>query len=575
MELTGAQIIVECLKKENVDVIFGYPGGVVIPLFDVLFDEKDINVILPRHEQAGVHAADGYARANGKVGVVVVTSGPGATNVVTGIATANMDSVPLVVITGQVASNMIGNDAFQEVDITGITRPITKHNFLVKDIKDLADTIKKAFHIANTGRKGPVLIDIPVDISKGKIDFTYPDKVELRGYNPNYEGHPGQIKKAIKLLNEAERPVIMAGGGVIIADAAKELNEFINKCKVPTTTTLLGLGSLDPSNPLWLGMPGMHGTYQANYALTDSDLILSVGARFDDRVTGKLSTFAPKAKVIHVDIDPTSISKSVGVDVPIVGDCKNILKDLTKAAKECKIDDWRATVKKWADDNPPVYDKSSKVIKPQAVIEKISELTKGDCIIATEVGQNQMWAAQYFKYKYPRTLLTSGGLGTMGYGFPAAIGAQIAYPDKIVIDIAGDGSIQMNIQELATIAAYDLPVKIVILNNGYLGMVRQWQQLFFDRRYSSTCLTKGDSCPENCKSPKEECLQYIPDFVALAKSYGINGVRVTDPADIEKVLKEELFNKKASVMEFIIDREENVFPMVPAGAAINEIMGMA
>jgi acetolactate synthase-1/2/3 large subunit len=577
MELTGAQILVESLKKEGVDVIFGYPGGVVIPIFDVLFDDKDIEVILPRHEQGAAHAADGYARATGKVGVCLATSGPGATNTVTGIATANMDSVPMVVITGQVASSMIGNDAFQEVDMVGITRPITKHNFLVKDIKELASTIKKAFHIANTGRKGPVLIDLPVDVSKGKCEFKYPDEIELRGYSPNYAGHPGQIKKAMKMLMDAKRPVVMAGGGIISSDAADDFRKFINKSRVPVTTTLLGLGSVDPENELWLGMPGMHGTFQANYALTECDLILSIGARFDDRVTGKLDAFAPDAKVIHVDIDPTSISKSVGVDIPIVGDAKSIIPELTKNVKECQIDEWRNLCKKWADEHPASYvQEQDGDIKPQYVIEKISELTKGDCIISTEVGQNQMWAAQYFKFKHPRTFLTSGGLGTMGYGFPAALGAQVACPDKLVIDIAGDGSIQMNIQELATIAVYNLPVKIIILNNGYLGMVRQWQELFFDRRYSSTCLLRDETCPPECKGVRDKtCHKYIPDFVSLAKAYGVNGVRVDSVGAVEDVLKQELFNGKPSVIEFVISREENVFPMVPAGKAINEIMGMA
>lgn len=576
MELTGAQIVVECLKKEGVDVIFGYPGGVVIPFFDALFDEKKLKVILPRHEQGAAHMADGYARATGKVGVCVATSGPGATNTVTGIATANMDSVPMVIITGQVSSSMIGNDAFQEVDITGITRSITKHNYLVKDVKTLAKTIKEAFHIANTGRKGPVLVDIPVDIFNSKCEFVYPEKVEIRGYNPNLEGHSGQIKKAMKMLMSAERPVILAGGGVILADASQELADFVDKCHVPVATTLLGLGCFNSSNPLWLGMPGMHGTYYANYAITESDLILSVGARFDDRVTGKIDAFAPKAKVIHVDIDPTSISKSVIADVPIVGDSKIILPELTKLVEKCNIDNWLKRIEEWKRLHPLEYKKSDSVIKPQEVIQTISRLTKGDCIITTEVGQNQMWTAQFFSFIEPRTFLTSGGLGTMGYGFPAAIGAQFGYPDKIVVDIAGDGSIQMNIQELATVAVYDLPVKIVILNNGYLGMVRQWQELFYDRRYSSTCLQKEINCPASCKGTnKLECVKYVPDFVSLAKSYGINGVRVTDPKDIESVLKQELFSGKASVMEFVIDREEKVFPMVPAGKAINEIMGMA
>jgi acetolactate synthase-1/2/3 large subunit len=486
-----------------------------------------------------------------------------------------MDSVPIVIITGQVASGMIGNDAFQEVDITGITRPITKHNFLVKNIDELAKTIKEAFHIASTGRQGPVLIDIPVDVQKSSIDFIYPEKVDIRGYNPTTGGHPNQIKKAMDMLFESERPVIMCGGGVISSNATEEFRDFANKVKVPVTTTLLGLGSIQPENELWLGMPGMHGTYQANYALTECDLIISVGARFDDRVTGKTDEFATKAKVIHIDIDPTSISKSVAVDIPIVGDAKVILAEMAKLAKQCDIEPWRQRVKDWEIKHPAIYEKSDKSIKPQYVIEKISELTKGDAIITTEVGQHQMWTAQYYKFRNPRSFLTSGGLGTMGYGFPAALGAQAAFRDRLVIDIAGDGSIQMNIQELATIAQYNLPVKIVILNNGYLGMVRQWQELFYDKRYSFTCLAATDAeCPPECKG-ENGCVKYIPDFVKLAGAYGISGVRTANPSEVEDILKKELFTKAPSVIEFIVEREENVFPMVPGGKPINEILGLA
>ncbi len=572
VELTGAEILVESLKKEGVDVIFGYPGGVVIPIFDVLFDDKDIKVILPRHEQGGMHAADGYARATGKVGVMLATSGPGATNLITGIATAFMDSIPVVAITGQVKTFMIGNDAFQEADVTGITRPITKHNYLVKDVKELPKIIKEAFYIAKTGRPGPVVIDLPVDVTASSTEYDYPKEIKMRGYNPTYEGNIKQVKRACELIKESKRPIIYAGGGVIASEASTELRKFVDKTGIPITTTLLALGSVPTDHKLNLGMPGMHGTFYSNYALQDSDLIIAVGSRFDDRVTGKIDEFAPYAKVIHVDIDPTSISKVIPIDVPIVGDCKNILEKLLKYVEKPDIEAWLAKVDDWKKQNPLTYAQED-VIKPQYVVEKMSEILPADAIISTEVGQNQMWAAQFYKFKQPRTLLTSGGLGTMGYGFPAAVGAQVAFPKRKVVDVAGDGSIQMNIQELATIRDYNLPVKILILNNAYLGMVRQWQELFWDKRYSSTCLEKNASCPPSCKGPNDKCTKYIPDFVKLAEAYSVNGYRIEKVKDVEPMLKEALLNDEPAVIDVLIAREENVFPMVPAGKSLNQMIG--
>ncbi|ADI84749.1 acetolactate synthase, large subunit, biosynthetic type [Geobacter sulfurreducens KN400] len=489
MKMTGARILLECLKLEGVDTVFGYPGGTVINIYDELFSFKEIRHILPRHEQAGVHAADGFARATGRVGVAIATSGPGATNTVTGIATAYMDSIPVVVITGQVPTALIGNDAFQEVDIVGITRPCTKHNFLVKDVKDIPSIIKKAFYIARTGRPGPVLVDLPKDVQIATAEFHYPDSIELRSYKPTVEGHPKQIEKAVSLMLEAKKPVIYVGGGVISGDAAGELYDFAKKLNMPVTTTLMGLGSFPEDDHQALRLLGMHGTYYANMAVTNCDMLFAVGARFDDRVTGKVATFAPHAKIIHVDVDPTSIRKNVRVDLPIVGEVKKVLSQMLKVLEEqgdkverfrTGIEPWMAEIEGWKQKHPMTYKQTTSVIKPQYVIQKLRELSEPDAIIATDVGQHQMWTAQFFTFTKARTLLSSGGLGTMGYGLPAAMGAQAAYPDRQVIAICGDGGFQMNMQELATLVQNRLPVKICILNNNFLGMVRQWQELFFD-----------------------------------------------------------------------------------------------
>ncbi len=554
MKLTGAKILIESLRKEGVEIIFGYPGGQVLPIFDALYDSP-LKLILTRHEQAAAHAADGYARATGKIGVCLATSGPGATNLVTGIATAYMDSVPMVAITGQVKSFLIGNDAFQEADITGITRPVTKHNYLVEDIKDLTRIIKEAFHIASTGRPGPVLIDFPSDIQNQETEFIYPEKVDLRGYKPTYEGHPGQIKRAAKAISESKRPILYVGGGAIISDAAEEVRSLAIDNDIPVTMTLLGLGAFPMDHKLSLGMLGMHGTAYANHSIMESDLIISVGARFDDRVTGKLDAFAPHAKVIHIDIDPASVSKSVEVDIPIVGDAKTILKHLNKLVKKPDTKDWLKRVDDWKKKHPLVYKNDDK-LRPQYILEEIYKLTKGEAIICTEVGQHQMWAAQFYTFTKPRTMISSGGLGTMGYGFPAAIGAQFGKPKATVFDIAGDGSIQMNIQELATAVINKLPVKVAILNNGYLGMVRQWQELFYKRRYSYTDI--GGGCP---------------DFVKLAESYGAVGIRVTKKSEVRAAIEKALKTDNTVFLDFHIEQEENVFPMVPAGEAINKMIG--
>ena len=532
--------------------MFGYPGGNVLPIFDKLYDAP-IKFILTRHEQGAAHAADGYARATGKVGVCLATSGPGATNLTTGIANAQMDSIPMVAITGQVKTQVIGNDAFQEADVTGITRPITKHNYLVKDINTLAVTIKEAFYIASTGRPGPVVIDIPSDIQMQEAKFIYPEKVDIRSYRPTYFGHPGQIKKAVKLIAKSKRPIIYAGGGIILSGAHKELKELAEKIQAPVTTTLLGLGGFSQDSPLSLGMLGMHGTAYANHAIMESDLIIAVGARFDDRVTGRIDAFAPHAKVIHIDIDPSSISKNVRVDIPIVGDAKNVLAELCEIVKAPDTTEWLKQVDIWKKKHPLSYKDEGK-LKPQYIIEEIYSVTKGEAIICTEVGQNQMWAAQWYKYTQPRTFISSGGLGTMGYGFPAAIGAKIGCPDKIVFDIAGDGSIQMNIQELATCVCNKIHVKVAILNNGYLGMVRQWQELFYKKRYSYTRI----SCP---------------DFVKLAESYGAVGMKVTKKEEVRSALEKALKIDNTVFIDFRIEEEENVFPMVPAGEAINRMIG--
>jgi len=561
MKKKGSEILVEGLLREGVDVMFGFPGGVLLDVYDKLFDAP-IRHVLTRHEQGAVHAADGYARATGKVGVCMATSGPGATNLVTGIATAQMDSVPLVAFTGQVPTHMIGGDAFQEADIVGITRPITKHSYLVKDVRDLARTIKEAFHIARTGRPGPVLIDLPKDVTVAECNFKWPEKVELRGFKPVFKGNHAQIEKAANAIMAARRPVIYSGGGVVISGAHKELRRLAERYRLPVTSTLMGLGAFPGTSPLFLGMLGMHGTYAANMAISEADLIIAIGARFDDRVTGKIDEFGVNAKIIHMDIDPSAISKNVVVDIPIVGDVGNILRDLLEAMKEKEKPDkafrekWIAQTEEWKQEHPLTYSKEPRdVIKPQYVVERLYEKTQGKAIITTEVGQNQMWAAQFYKYDHPRTMITSGGLGTMGYGFPAAIGAQIGRPDATVIDVAGDGSIQMNIQELATAVQNRLPVKIAVLNNGFLGMVRQWQELFFDKRYCQTCL------------------EVAPDFTKIAEAYGAVGLRASHPGEVDEVIEEALSVKEKPVlMDFVVDREENVFPMVPAGKAIREML---
>jgi len=562
-KMTGKEMVIEALKREGIDLIFGFPGGAIIDVYDALEKDGSIKHVLVRHEQGAAHAADGYARATGKVGVCLVTSGPGATNTVTGIATASMDSVPIVVFTGQVPTALIGNDAFQEVDIVGITRPCTKHNYLVKDVKDLPRILKEAFYIARSGRPGPVLVDLPKDVQNGKAEFEYPEEINLRSYNPVTKPNAKQIERASRLIEQAKRPIIYAGGGIIISGAHKELRSFAEAINAPVTMTLMGLGGFPGTHKLSLGMLGMHGTYCANMAMANSDLIIAAGARFDDRITGKIEAFAPKAKIIHLDIDPTSIQKNVRVDIPIVGDCRKVLKELLKAVKDAgrpaeawmeRHQTWMQQIEMWKVRHPLTYKKEPGVIKPQYVIERLYEMTKGRAIITTEVGQNQMWTAQFYKFDEPRSLLTSGGLGTMGYGFPAAIGAQMAFPDKLVVDVAGDGSIQMNIQEMATAMEQHLPVKIVILNNQFLGMVRQWQELFYGRRYAATKF------------------EWNPDFVKLAEAYGAKGFRATRPEEVDDVLSKGLEAEGLVVMEFAIAPEEGVFPMVPAGKATTEML---
>ncbi|MDX2439720.1 MAG: biosynthetic-type acetolactate synthase large subunit [Desulfobacterales bacterium] len=559
MKLTGAQIMMQVLKEEGVDTIFGFPGGAVIDIYDEL-ERTDIHHILVRHEQGAVHAADGYARASGKVGVCLVTSGPGATNTVTGIASAYMDSIPIVVISGQVPTHLIGNDAFQEVDIVGITRPCTKHSYLVKKTGDLSRIIKEAFYLARSGRPGPVLVDIPKDLTSQRIDYNGTEQVTLKSYNPTYDPNTKQLKKTVELIEKAKRPLIFAGGGVILSKASVELTEFARKTLIPVTTSLMGLGAFPATDPLWLGMIGMHGTYRANMCTGACDLLIAIGVRFDDRVTGKTDAFAAQAKIVHIDIDPTSIRKNIPVFIPIVGDCKISLGHLNRLTEKVDLKSiskkrvkWFDQIKQWKDTNPLAY-KQDDIIKPQYVVEKLYELTKGKAIITTEVGQNQMWAAQYYHFDQPGHFITSGGLGCMGFGLPAAIGAQVACPDKLVVDIAGDGSIQMNSQEMATAVQYSLPVKVVILNNGYLGMVRQWQELFYEKRYASTLM------------------EHAPDFVKLAQAYGALGLRATKPDEVESILEEGLSSPKTVIMDFLVEKEESVYPMVPAGAPITEML---
>jgi acetolactate synthase-1/2/3 large subunit len=549
----------KALQEEGVDMIFGFPGGAVIDIYDELV-KTDINHVLVRHEQGAVHAADGYARASGKVGVCLVTSGPGATNTVSGIASAYMDSVPIVILTGQVNTDLIGNDAFQEVDIVGITRPCTKHNYLVKDVKDLGRIIREAFYIARSGRPGPVLVDLPKDVVQATTQYETVKDIRLKSYKPTYEPNMKQLPKVIKLIKEAKRPLVFAGGGVILSKASTELKRFAKKIQAPVTATLMGLGAFPATDPMWLGMIGMHGTYRANMSSAECDLMIAIGLRFDDRVTGKTDVFAHNAKIVHIDIDPTSIRKNIPVSIPIVGDCKITLKKLNSLLEKEKLvglkkerQPWFTQIEKWKATNPLAYDQKER-IKPQYVVEKLYELTKGKAIVTTEVGQNQMWAAQYYHFDRPNCFITSGGLGCMGFGLPAAMGAQAACPDRLVVDIAGDGSIQMNIQEMATVVQHNLPVKIIILNNRYLGMVRQWQEFFYEKCYACTGM------------------EHAPDFVKLAEAYGAVGLRAEKPEEVEPILKKGLSIPKPVIFDFVVEEEESVYPMVPAGAPITEML---
>jgi len=562
VELTGAEIFVNSLKDEGVKHIFGYPGGAVLHIYDALYQQKDVEHILCRHEQGAAHAADGYARSSGKPGVVLVTSGPGATNAVTGIATAYMDSIPMVCFTGQVPTSLIGNDAFQEVDSVGITRPCVKHNFLVKDVRDLAATIKKAFYIATTGRPGPVVVDIPKDVTAQKCEYSYPKKMTMRSYNPVVKGHPGQIKRAVKLMLSAKRPMIYTGGGVILDNASKQLTDLTKKLGYPITNTLMGLGAYPATDKQFLGMLGMHGTYQANMAMHQCDVLIAIGARFDDRVTGNIEKFCPTAKIVHIDIDPASIAKNVKVDIPIVGSVGAVLKEMISVIKDGKatpdktaLKEWWKQIEEWRSMDCLKYDRDSEIIKPQFVLEKLYEVTKGDAFVTSDVGQHQMFTAQFYQFDKPRRWINSGGLGTMGFGLPAAMGAQMANPGETVVCVTGEGSIQMNIQELSTCKQYNLPIKVINLNNRYLGMVRQWQEFFYQNRYAMSYM------------------EALPDFSKLAESYGHVGMKIEKPSDVEGALKEAMKMKDRFVfMDFITDQKENVYPMIPAGAGLNEMI---
>jgi len=560
--ITGAEILVRCLKDEGVEYLFGYPGGSVLHIYDELYKQEDVKHILVRHEQGAVHAADGYSRASGKPGVVLVTSGPGVTNAVTGIATAYMDSIPLVVFTGQVPTALIGNDAFQEVDTVGITRPCVKHNFLVKDVRLLAETVKKAFYIAMTGRPGPVLVDLPKDITITKTEYHYPKKVKLRSYNPTVKGHAGQIRKAVDMILSAKRPMLYTGGGVILSDGSAELVELTQLLGYPITQTLMGLGAYPATDKQFIGMLGMHGTYEANMAMHECDTLIAIGARFDDRVTGKIDKFCPTARIVHVDIDPSSISKNVKVDIPIVGSVPNVLRAMINVIRDEKLKpdtealtQWWRQIDEWRKMESLRYRPSTEVIKPQFVVEKLYQVTEGQAIITSDVGQHQMWAAQYYLFDRPRQWINSGGLGTMGFGLPAAMGAKFAFPDQDVACITGDGSIQMMLQELATMKQYNTPVKIINLNNGYLGMVRQWQEFFYQKRYSMTYF------------------EALPNFVMLAEAYGHVGMKIERPGDVEGALREAFAMKDRTVfLDFVTDPSENVFPMIPAGGGQNEML---
>lgn len=553
--ISGSDILLRSLLLEGVDCVFGYPGGAVLYIYDAMHGNSDFNHLLTRHEQGAIHAADGYARSTGKVGVCIATSGPGATNLVTGIATAYMDSVPLVIITGNVATQFIGTDAFQEADITGITMPITKHSYLVRKAEDLPRIIHEAFHIANTGRKGPVLIDIPKDVSAEKIVFRYPDNVNIRGYKPSLDFNQSQVDDLLAAIEQAENPVILAGGGVVYADAAKELLEFVNKVQVPVTTTLLGLSGFTSGHELWMGMPGMHGTYTANTAMQNADLLISIGARFDDRVTMKLDGFAPKAQIAHIDVDPAEIGKNVKTAYPVVGDVKAVLQYAnTKAKPAAKGKAWIKKILEMKQQYPLKYKDSDTELKPQYVIEMINETTKGEAIVTTDVGQHQMWVAQYYKFIHPRSWITSGGLGTMGFGFPSAIGAQMGNPDKLVVSINGDGGMQMCAQELAICSINNIPVKVVIINNQVLGMVRQWQEIIYDNRYSHIDLAGS------------------PDFVKLAEAYGVKGLRATNKEEARRAWQEALDTPGPVVIDFVVRKEENVYPMVTQGKTIGEML---
>jgi len=562
VELTGAEIIVQFLKDEGVKHVFGYPGGAVLFIYDALYQQEDVEHVLVRHEQAATHAADGYARSTGKVGVALVTSGPGATNAVTGIATAYMDSIPMVVLTGQVNKSLIGNDAFQEVDSVGITRPCVKHNFLVKEVEDLAVTLKKAFHIASTGRPGPVVVDIPKDVTSAKTDYVYPKQVHIRSYNPVVKGHSGQIRKAVDLLLGARQPMIYTGGGVILGGGSASLTELTRLLNFPITNTLMGLGAYPGTDRQFLGMLGMHGTYEANMAMHNCDVLFAVGARFDDRVTGNIEKFCPHAKIVHIDIDPSSISKNVRVDVPIVGNVDGVLRDMIGMIREQKkspdaeaLTEWWARIEEWRSKLCLSFDRESDRIKPQFVVQSLYEITGGDAFITSDVGQHQMWAAQFYKFDKPNRWINSGGLGTMGFGLPAAMGVQFAHPDATVACVTGEGSIQMCIQELSTCRQYSLPIKIIALNNRYLGMVRQWQEFFYQGRYAMSYMDA------------------LPDFVKLAEAYGHVGIRVEKPGDVVDALKEAMALKDRLVfLDFITDQTENVYPMIPAGAGLNEMI---